>query len=69
MYSDIFPTERAPKQKQQIKTIDKLLLKNGNEYIEFEDGTRYYRGGYRRPFRTVPYTSDEIKNVLENLKK
>ena len=69
MYNRIFPTNRPPKQKQQIQTIDKLLLKKGEEYTEFEDHTRYYRGGYRRPFRTVPYTSDEIKNVLENLKK
>lgn len=69
MYNDIFPRNRAPKQKQQIQTIDKLLLKNGAEYHEFTDGTRYYKGGFKRPFRTVPLTSDEIKNVLVNLKK
>ena len=69
MYSDIFPTERAPKQKQQIQTIDKILLKNGAEYYDLGDGTRYYKGGFKKPFRTVPLTSDEIKNVLVNLKK
>lgn len=68
MYNDIFPTNRPPKQKQQIQIIDKLLLKNGAEYKDFGDGTRYYKGGFKKPFRTVPLTSDEIKEVLASLK-